>query len=264
MVTTWQPQERTALQRQLVDVMNHELRTPLPTLLGHAEILQELERPREARASVTSIVRAGERLRDLAVKVTAATDAHGHVERVVPGHCDLAALGRAVVSEQVARAAARGLTFRMSRSGPHAVAFADEKLVREAVAALVAHAVEHASAASADAASADAAPSDEAEPSAAGAASAGTVVEVAVDVHEDIAALNVRISDSEGRFPKAPAMVPFAHLTVPVPRSGDDVVGLVLADAVAAAHGGFLLVSAEDDAMRCLRLELPRGLRLAA
>jgi hypothetical protein len=189
-------QEPTALRMQLVDVMNHELRTPSTTLLGH---------------------------------------------------CDLAALGRAVVSEQMSQAAARGITFRMSRFGPHAVAFADEKLVREAVAALVAHAVERASTAFADAAP-----------------SAGSVVEVSVDVYEDIAALSVRTSDSDGRFPKAPAMVPFTHLAVPVPRSGDDVAALVLAGAVAAAHGGFLLVSAGDEAPRCLRLELPRGLRLAA
>ena len=221
MTTTWRP-ERPVLPTESVDVMNHQLRTPSTTLLG-------------------------ERLRDRAVKAASSADAYGRVGRVVPGHCDLAALGRAVVSEQVAQATARGLTFRMSRSGAHAVAFADEKLVREAVSALVAHAVERASAVSADLAP-----------------SVGPVVEVAVDVCSDIATLSVRTSDRDGRFPKAPAMVPFAHWAVPVPRRGDDVVGLVLADAVATAHGGFLLVAAEDDAPRGLRLELPRGLRLAA
>lgn len=58
------------LRMQLVDVVNHELRTPLTTLLGHAELLQELELPDQARRSVDSIVVAGERLRDLADRVT--------------------------------------------------------------------------------------------------------------------------------------------------------------------------------------------------
>jgi signal transduction histidine kinase len=60
---------------RLVDVVNHELRTPLTTLLGHAELLQDLELPEQARRSVDSIVHAGERLRDLADKVTALGEA---------------------------------------------------------------------------------------------------------------------------------------------------------------------------------------------
>jgi signal transduction histidine kinase len=59
------------LRMQLVDVVNHELRTPLTALLGHAELLQDLDLPEQARRSVDSIVHAGERLRALADRVTA-------------------------------------------------------------------------------------------------------------------------------------------------------------------------------------------------
>jgi signal transduction histidine kinase len=246
MTTTWQPQEPAALRMQLVDVMNHELRTPLTALLGHAEVLQELDLPLEAMASVTSIVRAGERLRDLAWKVTAVADAHSRVGRAVPGQCDLAVLGRAVVAEQTARVAARGLTFRWSRSAPHAVAFVDEQLVREAAVALVQHAVQRARAGS----------TDPATPS-------GSVVEVGADAYDDVAALTVRVARADvADRAEASALIPFRDLDAPVPARGRDVVELVLAEAVAAAHGGSLLVSAGDDVV--LRLELPRGLRLAA
>jgi signal transduction histidine kinase len=58
------------LRMQLVDVVNHELRTPLTSLLGHAELLQDLDLPDPAGRSVDCIVHAGQRLRDLADRVT--------------------------------------------------------------------------------------------------------------------------------------------------------------------------------------------------
>jgi signal transduction histidine kinase len=52
------------LRRQRLDTLQHELRTPLAVLLGHAELLQDLgpALPDEARTSLACMVRAGTRL----------------------------------------------------------------------------------------------------------------------------------------------------------------------------------------------------------
>ncbi|MCW2735724.1 histidine kinase dimerization/phospho-acceptor domain-containing protein [Nocardioides sp.] len=52
------------IRRQRLGVLQHELRTPLAVLLGHAELLQDLgpALPEEARESLAAMLRAGERL----------------------------------------------------------------------------------------------------------------------------------------------------------------------------------------------------------
>lgn len=46
----------------IVDVLNHEIRTPLTVVMGHAELLEELELWGKAAHSVAAIAAAAQRL----------------------------------------------------------------------------------------------------------------------------------------------------------------------------------------------------------
>ncbi|MCW2792866.1 MAG: histidine kinase [Nocardioides sp.] len=58
---------RGELNRSLAEVVNHNLRTPLTTMLGHAELLldQQDRFPPEATHSLEALWRAGQRLNDV-------------------------------------------------------------------------------------------------------------------------------------------------------------------------------------------------------
>lgn len=62
------------LRAEPVDTINHELRTPLTALLGHTELLQDLDLPPAAVRSVAAIARAGEQLLRLAASFSATVD----------------------------------------------------------------------------------------------------------------------------------------------------------------------------------------------
>jgi signal transduction histidine kinase len=66
-VTTLVAAARGELSRSLAETVNHNLRTPLTTMLGHAELLldQEDELPPQAARSVQALWRAGQRLHDV-------------------------------------------------------------------------------------------------------------------------------------------------------------------------------------------------------
>lgn len=71
------PSQDVGLERlSLVDVMNHELRTPLASLVGHIELLQELDLDlsEQAERSFAVIVGAASRLADLADTVSRVAD----------------------------------------------------------------------------------------------------------------------------------------------------------------------------------------------
>ena len=64
------------LRRQRLETLQHELRTPLAALLGHAELLQDLGSalPIEAQESLACMLRAGKRLTMALDAVTAILD----------------------------------------------------------------------------------------------------------------------------------------------------------------------------------------------
>lgn len=66
-VTTLVAAARGELNRSLAETVNHNLRTPLTTILGHAELLieQEHELPPSAARSLQALWRAGQRLNDV-------------------------------------------------------------------------------------------------------------------------------------------------------------------------------------------------------
>lgn len=62
------------LRRELVDTINHDLRTPLTVVVAHTELLKDLDLPDAARHSLAAIARAGDRLLDLAQSVSRIVD----------------------------------------------------------------------------------------------------------------------------------------------------------------------------------------------
>jgi signal transduction histidine kinase len=77
------------LRRQRLDTLQHELRTPLAALLGHAELLQDLgpALPDEAQKSLACMVRAGERLTLALDAVSAILDGRVPADRPVADRC---------------------------------------------------------------------------------------------------------------------------------------------------------------------------------
>lgn len=61
----------------VVDVLNHEIRTPLAILMGHAEILEDLALEDQAAHSVTAIAAAAARLAKVADALSRIADSDG-------------------------------------------------------------------------------------------------------------------------------------------------------------------------------------------
>ena len=82
--------DRPADHAQLVDLINHELRTPLAVLVGHMELFQDLalNLPEAAEHSLAAIARAGERLLTVAATFSQLVD----LERAA-SECPCAASG---------------------------------------------------------------------------------------------------------------------------------------------------------------------------
>lgn len=66
-------------RRQILERVNHEIRTPLSTLLGHLELLEDAAVPLPPRVetSLRAIGRAGDRLRDLLAELDESDAADG-------------------------------------------------------------------------------------------------------------------------------------------------------------------------------------------
>ena len=71
-VTSLVAAARGELNRSLAETVNHNLRTPLTTILGHAELLieQQDDFPQEATHSLQSLWRACQRLNDVVTSIS--------------------------------------------------------------------------------------------------------------------------------------------------------------------------------------------------
>jgi signal transduction histidine kinase len=71
-VTTLVAAARGELSRSLVETVNHNLRTPLTTILGHAELLHDRldDFPPEAARSLEALWRASQRLNDVVAGIS--------------------------------------------------------------------------------------------------------------------------------------------------------------------------------------------------
>lgn len=138
--------ERLALQRQrelrerLVETVNHELRTPLATVLGHAELLldSDTDLPAWARDSVRRLAGAGSRLRELAETLSLVADLDGFAD-VARELVDLRQVVDGVVANLRPRAADKRVTITVT--GTDSWTWADQPKVWRALSELLTNAI---------------------------------------------------------------------------------------------------------------------------
>jgi signal transduction histidine kinase len=223
--------EQAELRRRLVETVNHEFRTPLTTLFGHAELLAEAQDrlPPELRRSAARTLEAAETLRDLVHTVSDLVDLD-EAARVVRVETDLRPLLVQVVEEHRA----------VGPATPPVTVDVDEQVrapvdparLRQAVGALVANAVAYA-------------PGDS---------------EVRVRAWTDDCHLRVEVSDEGSGIPASDRerlVEPFERGAHPRQAVSSRGLGLAVASTVALAHGGVLeLADAEPHGLRAT-LALP-------
>jgi signal transduction histidine kinase len=123
-----------AMGRRLVEAVDHQVRTPLTTLLGHVELLADLgpELPPALARSLPALRRAGHRLRDAVVWLTELVDiecaAHGPAVQV---RLDTMVTDLARMFEQCANE--RCITLKVCVAGPVTVSVADPKRLAHGV-----------------------------------------------------------------------------------------------------------------------------------
>lgn len=218
------------LRDRLVRTLNHELRTPLATAVGHGELLEDLgdALPAVARSSVSALIEAHGRLTTLSEMISELVDLESAGDLRL-GDVDLGEL----LAHTVAAQGEHDRDVRMEYAGPdHLQVIADPDQLRRAVSALLDNALTY--------------------------APTGTTVTVAMDAGEHHAA--VCVSDRGSGIPaddRARLLEPFEvgeHELQPVSPRG---LGLALAQVIAQAHGGSIeLLDHEPIGLRA-RITLP-------
>ncbi|WP_137292643.1 PAS domain-containing sensor histidine kinase [Nocardioides dongxiaopingii] len=204
------------LRERLMATVNHELRTPVAKLLGHAELLLDVrdQMPGWARASLDTVWRASEELADLSDTITSLVDLEA-AAHIVPTYCDVAPVLHQVADDLTAKFGRRcGATIDVS-SPAHLRATVDLRAVTRAVSELVTNAMTYAPAAS----------------------------QIAIEGHVDGSCLVITVADDGAGIAEddyARLLRPFergAHDGQPVSSRG---LGLAYARAIATAHAGGL------------------------
>ena len=207
----------TELRERLIETINHEFRTPLSAVLGHAELLEDmrLDLPPAAQQFLAAIVDGARRLHALTEAVSELVDLYAAQDLTVRAG-DLCGCVRHEIDAVRRFAAVRQVQVEGTMPARLAVR-ADLGLVGRSVAALLRTAVEHAPASSA----------------------------VTVTVKDDGARAVVEIADTG----PAPAAWQVDHGERSFPVEGRDLtsptsegLGLALARTVAGAHGGTVRV----------------------
>jgi signal transduction histidine kinase len=205
------------LRDRLLTTVNHELRTPVTKVVGHAELLEDRreELPVWARRSVEVISEAAAELADLSSTITQLADleAAPHVDRIP---VDAAEGIRSVVESLSRRRGEQGVVLRLE-APEHAQATIDLAAVRRAVRALVDNAATF--------------------------SPTGSPITVCLKLDE--ACLVVTVSDhGPGIRPEERERVlePFERGGSSGDGSSSRGLGLALARTVANAHGGDLLL----------------------
>jgi signal transduction histidine kinase len=219
--------------RELAESVNHHLRTPLATIVGHSELLLDHRQGLSTRAqdSLAGILRAGSRLDEV---VTLVCDL---VELACGCPVDLepVEVSRLVAEEVEAlrdRAAERRVRLVLSDTGEVATT-ADPDRLRRAVRALLEKATEHA-------------------PD--GSVVHATAVRTRSGVRIAVRGRGLATRDARRATTQPPdPIVPVQGATTCLG------LGLALASAVASAHGGRLVLANLPGGILESRLELPSG-----
>ena len=231
--------ERAALERQaelrerLLETVNHHLRTPVTNLLGYAEVLQDQRDaiPPEARRAVDAVLRASGQLGGLLETVSALVDLDRHTE-ITRTFGDLS-----VALHQVARTLQpvfddHGVVLRVDLPDrlPAVVDFAE---VRRAVSELLKNAASY--------------------------SPAGTTVELRARFDEG-SGPEVAVSDRGPGIDEADRsrlLQPFERGSHPAQDLTGKGLGLAIANTVATAHGGVLVLAPQEPTGLCALLRLP-------
>lgn len=231
--------KQTELRERLVRTVNHELRTPLTKILGHCELLGEVlaedgdSLPAHVVSSVRAIERAGRELAHLAQRVTDLADLETATQ-VELAPADLGALVQQEVEAVRAREVSAGIDIQVEVSEDLEVTV-DGRLVRLAVRELLENAVHHA------------------PPS-----SRVLVTVLGRDGH-----LDVTVADEGPGIPAADrerVLRPFERGRTEDPSASSPGLGLAVVSAVAAAHGGAVLLEDHPPHGLLARLTLLRRL----
>ncbi len=222
------------LRDRLVTTVNHELRTPMTIIIGHAEILADAldEIPEPLRQSVEAIATASHKLAAMAHTITNLAD----LERTASGvgiHRvlgDLTELLRDVAEGRRAAAAAAGLSLTLVGE-PSLECEIDEKHVRRAVGELLDNAIALAPSGS---------------EITVGVLTGDGLIEVVVTDHGP----GIRTQDRHR------LLHPFERGAHVDPSDSSPGLGLAIANAVATAHGGSLLLQDNDPVGLVARLGL--------
>lgn len=215
--------ERTAheaqiqLREQLVETVNHEIRTPLAKIIGHAELIQDEREdlPPAIHKSVDTIVSAAAELYGLADDISDLAELEAG-SRLSKTFGNVSGLVREVVARHEPKALRRGV--RLDFQAPRrATATVDPRQLERAVAALIDNALGHAPSAS--------------------------CVEVGLTLNDGCFEVIVRDRGPGIDASDWPRLVqPFERGIVEASRGSARGLGLALASTVAAAHGGELVL----------------------
>lgn len=136
------------LRHRLIDVINHQFRTPLSSILGNIELLEdmEVELPPAATTSLARVLAASRRLAELTREVSELVDLEAATHATYTD-ADLMHVLRPVLEAQQRGARDRDVDVRVDLP-PRLTALADRSLVARAVGALVENAIAHAPAGS--------------------------------------------------------------------------------------------------------------------
>jgi signal transduction histidine kinase len=229
--------EQQTLLHAVVTWLNHELRTPLAAVVGHAELIEELAGsalPTYARNSIRAIERGGSKLHEVIESMSDVIDVAAVGTDMTLALCDIGEAVRelAVRAQRLAEQEGVRVACRFQEESPITVRTDKSKLVA-AVTGLIRQAVRHC-------------PADQA---------------VVVDIHVEAPKVVISVLTPAGHA--QPASGDLLHERRPFTgESRDDLsinteaVELAIAQAVAIVHGGRLITVTDDDGFRA-NIELP-------
>ncbi|WP_121254596.1 ATP-binding protein [Nocardioides ferulae] len=226
-------EEQQQLRDRLLSTVNHELRTPVTTLLGNVELLHDLsdELPPRLRRLVDPMLTAGGALRELLATISDLVDLEGYaaLER---RYADVVPLVGEATARAAQRGAGRGVRVEIEAPASARVSV-DAAKVQRALGALLCNAVDH--------------------------APDGSVVLVRVGGDDDT--LRIEVVDHGVGIPAADRerlVQPFERGAGTDPAAGGRGLGLAIARTVALAHGGELLLEDHHPHGLVAVLALPR------
>jgi len=227
--------EQDELRARLIETINHEFRTPLTKLFGHAELLEEAAEtldPATLRKSIGAVLDAAGDLRDFLQVLSGLVDLETHT-RLNPRFGDVVQSLAPVVATCSDQAKVRGVTLVTDLPERLHVTLDHDETAR-AVREVLVNAIQHAPRGS----------------------------EVVLRVSQEGSCVELEVCDAGPGIPEADlrrVLEPFERGIHPDEPLNGRGLGLPIANTVATAHGGRLTLESNDPVGLRARLSMPRG-----